>query len=512
MPKCQLSLSDASFCHMRVLSIFTYLAICTSCGSNASYLVTEFGFKTGNEYLHNTGDISVVTLWFNSTIYQASTTALHIDTWFTFHMLQEPYFRVIATNCSNITHAKIMIQLDSDDAVCVDQVKLVTQSGVLYGIDAHSDNDTVICIDNEPVSQPYGNGPYKQILYFDTTRPNVYINDSLWRDGTNVIPQSNTFQCARTWRRDPLRLTAKYGTSGGDFHSVLDQGRVYAMLNWGLESSKYLQIRGWESDWQMADTIYGTGTERSLCTPFSLSSDDYITGYHIWFDSKGISGLQFVTRNGVTLSCIGISDSTTTSYSNNYDYGPFNFSYLTGWNVWSGEYIDQIQFQFTESLLTASPTQVTAVPSQMLTEGSSSDPTDIHTSNTNTPTRTLSSNPTSLMVTVIVIACILVLWICLIIDHIKKQNMRVREVAGVEDDEDECDDQEPGSGPKEIERVQNENQIGVEGELEHNESDPPDFTVEGNYNIPPRIVYNMHYADDVVVIGDGDMPTSLTST
>eukprot|EP01083_Nonionella_stella_P011710 33247_1 len=496
---------------MRIRTIFMWLVIYTSFDYNASNEVTEFRFKRYDDSTSYSSHSILITLWFGTTIYQVSAVAPgDAKTWLTFSMQNEPYLSVIGRNCSNITQAKIMFELDNPDSVCVDQVEIHTQSGDWYGIDrmySWYENKFLdwLCIDNENAQY----APFKQIIYFDTMRPNIFIDNAAWSNGTTVNPQSHMYQC------DPIemtRLTAKHGTLGGALHHVLNQGRVYAMLNWGLESSKYLQIRGWESDWQMADTIYGTGTERSLCTSFSLSSDDYITGYHIWFDSKGISGLQFVTRNGVTLSCIGISDSTTTSYSNNYDYGPFNFSYLTGWNVWSGEYIDQIQFQFTESLLTASPTQVTAVPSQMLTEGSSSDPTDIHTSNTNTPTRTLSSNPTSLMVTVIVIACILVLWICLIIDHIKKQNMRVREVAGVEDDEDECDDQEPGSGPKEIERVQNENQIGVEGELEYNESDPHDFTVEGNYNIPPRIVYNMHHADDVVVIGDGDMPTSLTST
>eukprot|EP01083_Nonionella_stella_P269339 911197_1 len=96
------------------------------------------------------------------------------------------------------------------------------------------------------------------------------------------------------------------------------------------------------------------------------------------------------------------------------------------------------------------------------------------------------------------------LYVYIIIACVNVPAVNVIEVGSVYDDADECDEEEPGRGAKEIARVQNEKQIGAELQL------PPDFTLEGN--IQPSIVYNMDHANDVVVIGDDDMPTSVTST
>eukprot|EP01083_Nonionella_stella_P203447 742341_1 len=379
---------------MRIRTIFMWLVIYTSFDYNASNEVTEFRFKRYDDSTSYSSHSILITLWFGTTIYQVSAVAPgDAKTWLTFSMQNEPYLSVIGRNCSNITQAKIMFELDNPDSVCVDQVEIHTQSGDWYGIDrmySWYENKFLdwLCIDNENAQY----APFKQIIYFDTMRPNIFIDNAAWSNGTTVNPQSHMYQC------DPIemtRLTAKHGTLGGALHHVLNQGRVYAMLNWGLESSKYLQIRGWESDWQMADTIYGTGTERSLCTSFSLSSDDYITGYHIWFDITGVSGLKLFTHNDLTFSCIGNNNSNTTSYSNTYDYGPYNFSYLTGWNVWAGSLIDRIQFQFTDSLFTAVPTQQESVsPSEIPTKVPSQNPTNLPTFNTNNPTKTPSYNPT----------------------------------------------------------------------------------------------------------------------
>eukprot|EP01083_Nonionella_stella_P159142 518844_1 len=356
--------------------------------------VTEFGFKTGTGDWHGTPHVLTLTLWFDSTIYQVSTTAWPINTWFTFYMDQEPYFSVIGRNCSNITQTKMMIELDDPNALCIDQVKVVTQAGVWYGMEQLYIRDTLedlLCIDNEPYETQYG--PSKQIIYFDTARPNEYIDDATWSEGTNVDPRSKTYQCDLM---PTTRLTPIHGDPGGVSYSVLNQGRVYAMLDWSLAGNKYLQIWKWKSDLQLINnTIYGHGTDRSLCTPFTLSSDDYITGYHIWFDITGVSGLKLFTHNDLTFSCIGNNNSNTTSYSNTYDYGPYNFSYLTGWNVWAGSLIDRIQFQFTDSLFTAVPTQQESVsPSEIPTKVPSQNPTNLPTFNTNNPTKTPSYNPT----------------------------------------------------------------------------------------------------------------------
>eukprot|EP01083_Nonionella_stella_P039693 107961_1 len=317
------------FRYMRIRSIFelfVWFLISTSFEFSASNEVTEFGFKTDSWERSDTQHMMVITLWFGDTIYQVSSGALQLDTWYTFSNQSEPYFRVIGRNCSNLTQTKMMFELNDADAACVVQMYVLTQSGDWYGVNKtwnwrKNKFTHYLCIDNEPSEA----APFKQIIYFDTTRPNVYIADAAWRDGTNVDSRSNMSQC------DPIttgttQLTPKYGNSiGGDLYSVLNQGRVYAMLNWGLESRKYLQLRGWNADSQTASTDYGVGSSRSSCTSFTLSSDDYITGYQIWNDSIGISGLKFWTRNDRTLSCIGINGSNTTSYTNSYDYGTFNF-------------------------------------------------------------------------------------------------------------------------------------------------------------------------------------------
>eukprot|EP01083_Nonionella_stella_P203448 742342_1 len=374
---------------MRIRTIFMWLVIYTSFDYNASNEVTEFRFKRYDDSTSYSSHSILITLWFGTTIYQVSAVAPgDAKTWLTFSMQNEPYLSVIGRNCSNITQAKIMFELDNPDSVCVDQVEIHTQSGDWYGIDrmySWYENKFLdwLCIDNENAQY----APFKQIIYFDTMRPNMFIDNAGWRNGMNVIPQSNTYQC------DPFpttRLTPTHGTPGGNPYSALNLGRVYAMLDWGLCSNQYLQLRGWESDLQITSTDYGVGITRSLCTSFSLSSDDSITGYQIWFDSNGISGLSFWTHNGLTLSCIGINDSTTTSYAKSYDYGPFNFSYLTGWHVMSGSWIDQIQFQFTESSLTASPTQATSAPSMP-----SMPPSDVPTLPTYNPSQVPSINPTN---------------------------------------------------------------------------------------------------------------------
>eukprot|EP01083_Nonionella_stella_P314458 1132892_1 len=559
--------------HIRSIFIWPIISfICTSFGSDVSNEVTQFGFKTAVADGSYTPATILITLWFGSTIYQGSTSAPDgQNIWYTLTMQNKPYFSVIERNCSKITQAKIMFELDATDAVGIDQVRVETQSGDWYGINKHyreSSLHDVIWIDNEA----WHHAPYKQIVYFDTTRPNVFIDDAAWSDGTNVYSRSpsNTHQCSRL-------STPIYGGDGGEFYSVLNQGRVYAMLDWGLASNKYLQIRGWQSDSQTTNTVYGVGTSRSSCTSFSLSSDDYITRYQIWVSSNGITGLKFWTRNDRIVSCIG-TDSTTTSYAKNYEYGAFNFSYLTGWNVRSGSYIDQLQFQFTESSLTTSPTQVTNNPSQT--------PSQTPSSNTNNPSQTPSSNPTNRPISTndpstipsqahsvnptyvnsmynitpsdtmeteqneasirtteivssqlnpnifptnlimgLILSALALCCVCTVIAicaYMKKYNIMMpiaNKVTSVDDDDDgdikRSVEIQPGSGSSFIQEAQNQNQMDVAGTFEHihDHPGPLHVPVEGN-EVPgdPRVVYNMDNADDTVVIGDDDVTETKDHT
>eukprot|EP01083_Nonionella_stella_P065544 171848_1 len=122
----------------QMFRILIYLVIGALFWSNASNEVIEFGFKTGNHSWHGTPHMVTLTLWSESTIYQVSTTAGQsgqTSTWFNFSIHQDPYFHVLGRHCSNITQTKMMIELDNPDAVCIDQVNIVTQSGVWYGIE-----------------------------------------------------------------------------------------------------------------------------------------------------------------------------------------------------------------------------------------------------------------------------------------------------------------------------------------------------------------------------------------
>eukprot|EP01083_Nonionella_stella_P180792 645654_1 len=213
--------------HMRIRSIFLWLIIYTSFESNASNEVIEFGFKTSDGAQSHSPNPIVLTLWFNTTIYQGTTPAPTASTWYTLSMQNEPYFNIIGRNCSNITQPKVMFQLDHPDAVCVDRTRVVTQSGDWYGIDKFYRNNSlhdVMWIDNERWHpEGWHNPPFKQIVYFDTTRPNVSIDDAAWSDGTNVNSrsESNMYQCYRLTTTHPTVFpTQSIATTHLETHSL----------------------------------------------------------------------------------------------------------------------------------------------------------------------------------------------------------------------------------------------------------------------------------------------------
>eukprot|EP01083_Nonionella_stella_P160298 523875_1 len=121
------------------------------------------------------------------------------------------------TQSNNINETKLVVENNSDNGIILDRIKLMTASGTWYGIeaacitqqeiDAFSQLDPAptvpsgmilnvstctsgfarqwICIDNEP----WDCGPYKQIFYFDTLRPNQYITDAYYADATHIVAQ-----------------------------------------------------------------------------------------------------------------------------------------------------------------------------------------------------------------------------------------------------------------------------------------------------------------------------------
>ena len=92
------------------------------------------------------------------------------------------------------------------------------------------------------------------------------------------------------------------------------------------------------------------GLHRIDCTSFTLLSNEYITGYRIYYDDF-IVGIIFYTSNDETYSCY---DSTVISSSSIIDSGIISyytdstdFYYLTGWQGQSGAVLNRIQFEFT---------------------------------------------------------------------------------------------------------------------------------------------------------------------
>ena len=151
-------------------------------------------------------------------------------------------------------------------------------------------------------------------------------------------------------------------------------------------------IKEWSSDIQSNSKSYGN-TAGVECTGFALSHDDYITGYTIYFDSKYVYGLRFYTLNGQRYECFAsvydeINNVTNTTHHPTCGGWPY---YLIGWNMKSGAWIDQIQFQFAllHENITLAPT--TSDPSSAPTNSPSSAPTITTNTPTQTPTTSLSS-------------------------------------------------------------------------------------------------------------------------
>eukprot|EP01084_Bolivina_argentea_P264579 448195_1 len=174
-----------------------------------------------------------LTLWFNFTIYQYTLPATTVGATFTAYQNAQPTFTILgSSDChlpsyNNIPESKIMIENNNGNTVLIDSIKFNTSSGTWYGFDSvciHYQSNTYasswrimdnecnsfyehyecICIDND-----YNEcRPYKQIIYFDTLRPDTYISNAQWSDGTNIYPQIKT--CDPT--KNPTHFPTIYPT------------------------------------------------------------------------------------------------------------------------------------------------------------------------------------------------------------------------------------------------------------------------------------------------------------
>eukprot|EP01083_Nonionella_stella_P153235 492013_1 len=153
--------------------------------------VTTITLQTTSNTNAGTDGIVVITLWYNFTIYRYTLDQPKRDKIFINHRDASPVFNIIgSSNChkheyNNIPKSQVMIALNDADAVKIAKIKFDTASGEWYGISGYMRDGTKsgsLCVDNDVNNC----GPLKQIMHFDTARPNEYISDATWSDGTDV--------------------------------------------------------------------------------------------------------------------------------------------------------------------------------------------------------------------------------------------------------------------------------------------------------------------------------------
>eukprot|EP01083_Nonionella_stella_P053327 141097_1 len=159
--------------------------------------------------------------------------------------------------------------------------------------------------------------------------------------------------------------TTAYGGIGGEWHDLYNQGRIYAINDWGYRNDdewyKGLRISDWYSDNQTENYVYGIGTLYTACADLVLSNHDFIVGYKMWIQATEgrPCRLEFNTRNGHTFGCgnpIFNLSTTTAIHEESFNYGEYDFWYLSGWHIKSGFHVVQLGFQFTKATIAPTPT------------------------------------------------------------------------------------------------------------------------------------------------------------
>eukprot|EP01083_Nonionella_stella_P176717 619037_1 len=164
-----------------------------------------------------------ITLWFNFTIYQYSIDRprqgmiYSSDSSTTFSVLG-------ASDCpnpqyNNTPETKLMFENNDGYYVIIEKVSFNTLSGLWYGIDSICLTQDVInfvkstpykssliaetgcnsgqafkymCVTNKRSSESCSLGEYKQIVYFDITRPNQFITNAEFITDNSLVPQTKT--------------------------------------------------------------------------------------------------------------------------------------------------------------------------------------------------------------------------------------------------------------------------------------------------------------------------------
>eukprot|EP01083_Nonionella_stella_P016694 46638_1 len=197
---------------------------------------------THNSALSTPNNPIQFTLFFNFTIYQFSLSPQIIG--HTYSITTTAFDTIKSSDCPFID-AKIMMQNDADAALDVNSFSFETAPGIWYGISGRCIDDALnqtqswlywaywgqyimkeascnsgfsnvwMCVDTD-ITASLGCGPYKQMLYFDTMRPNQFINNATWSDATDVEP--DIISC------DPTDNPTVQQTTGAEDEGAEDEG------------------------------------------------------------------------------------------------------------------------------------------------------------------------------------------------------------------------------------------------------------------------------------------------
>lgn len=162
--------------------------------------IITFALKTHDSYFAATDAPITVTLWFNHTLILCDIGCYHIDTYYS---CTSANWTVLGESCaSSPEQYKVLVSnMRTDNAVRIEYF-MVRTTTAFYGITGWCANPKGL-----PPGQEYqgscSNGhlymnrlcidfdfdgcqPFKQMSYFDISRPNTYRNDSPWEDATTA--------------------------------------------------------------------------------------------------------------------------------------------------------------------------------------------------------------------------------------------------------------------------------------------------------------------------------------
>eukprot|EP01083_Nonionella_stella_P072273 194748_1 len=188
---------------------------CINISSSVEELVS-FGVRTrDDEGSSASPGLHTITVWFNRNVYQCTVTPSTRPTTYTCNAASS----LLGCDSHGQTGARMLVQNPSVDASTLRAFITTTGNGTnnvnyeiggicvidaavstpIIGLGARTslmDNQTLCqngythfwawCIDKDPVAGTASCAPWRQMVHFDLSQPNVIIENALWEDGTSV--------------------------------------------------------------------------------------------------------------------------------------------------------------------------------------------------------------------------------------------------------------------------------------------------------------------------------------